>query len=180
MDDEREEQQQSGFKVTDRRQFTSEGETREEDPQQPAPQEQEPAPQEQEPAPQEQEPAPQEQEPAPQEQEPAPQEQQPAAEASQAEEASQASPQDSSRSVDFASFLLSLATTGMVHLGEIPEPSTGQKSEDLEGARQMIEILDIMKVKTEGNLSGEESKLLENLLYELRMKFLSKSKAVEL
>ena len=152
MDDEREEQQQSGFKVTDRRQFTSEGETREEDPQQPAPQEQEPAPQEQ----------------------------QPAAEASQEEEASPASPQDSSRSVDFASFLLSLATTGMVHLGEIPEPSTGQKSEDLEGARQMIEILDIMKVKTEGNLSGEESKLLENLLYELRMKFLSKSKAVEL
>ena len=82
--------------------------------------------------------------------------------------------------MDFASFLLSLATTGMVHLGEIPEPSTGQKSEDLEGARQMIEILDIMKEKTEGNLSGEESKLLENLLYELRMKFMSKSKAVEL
>ena len=152
MDDEKEEQQQGRFKVTDRRQFTSEGETREEDPQQPTPQAQEPAPKEQ----------------------------QPAAETSQEAEASQAPPQDSSRSVDFASFLLSLATTGMVHLGEIPEPSTGQKSEDLEGARQMIEILDIMKVKTEGNLSGEESKLLENLLYELRMKFLSKSKAVEL
>ena len=159
MDDEKEEREQGGFKVTDRRQFTSEGETREEDPQQPPPQVQEPAPKAQEPA---------------------PQEQQPVAEASQEEEASQAPPQDSSRSVDFASFLLSLATTGMVHLGEIPEPSTGQKSEDLEGARQMIEILDIMKEKTEGNLSGEESKLLENLLYELRMKFLSKSKAVEL
>ena len=55
---------------------------------------------------------------------------------------------------------------------------------NIEGAedypRQMIEILDIMKEKTEGNLSGEESKLLENLLYELRMKFMSKSKAVEL
>ncbi len=159
MDDEREEQQQGRFKVTDRRQFTSEGEAREEEAEQPVPEVQQPSPEEEKPAPQEREPA---------------------AEASQEEEASPPPAQDSSRSVDFASFLLSLATTGMVHLGEIPEPSTGQKSEDLEGARQMIEILDIMKEKTEGNLSGEESKLLENLLYELRMKFMSKSKAVEL
>ncbi len=158
MDDEREEQQQGRFKVTDRRQFTSEGETREEEPEQPAPAQQ----------------------PPPKAQQPSPKEQQPPPKASQAEAASRSSQQDSSQGVDFASFLLSLATTGMVHLGEIPEPSTGQKSEDLEGARQMIEILDILKEKTEGNLSGEESKLLENLLYELRMKFLSKSKAVEL
>ncbi|MCZ6769196.1 MAG: DUF1844 domain-containing protein [Acidobacteria bacterium] len=150
MDEEKEEQEQSGFKVTDRRQFTSEGEVRQEEPQQPAPA-----------------------------QPPPPQEQQPP-KASQEEEASQIPPQDSSQVVDFASFLLSLATTGMVHLGEIPEPNTGQKSEDLEGARQMIDILSLLQEKTEGNLSGEEAKLLESLLYELRMKFLSKSKAVEL
>ena len=68
----------------------------------------------------------------------------------------------------------------MVHLGEIPEPTTGQAQENLEAARQMIDIVGILKEKTEGNLSSEESQLLENLLYELRMKFLSKSKAVEL
>ena len=150
MDDEKEEQEQGGFKVTDRRQFTLEGEVREEEPQQPA-----------------------------QAQPPPLKEQQPP-KAGQVEEASPIPPPDSSQAVDFASFLLSLATTGMVHLGEIPEPNTGQISEDLEGARQMIDILSLLKEKTEGNLSGEEAKLLENLLYELRMKFLSKSKAVEL
>ena len=71
--------------------------------------------------------------------------------------------------MNFASFLLSLATTGMVHLGEIPEPTTGQKMENLEAARQMIDILRILKEKTEGNLSSEESQLMENLLYELQM-----------
>ncbi len=147
MNDEKEEQEEGGFKVTDRRQFTSEGEVREEKPKQPT-QEQQPPPEEQ-------------QSPQP----------------SQEEAASQIPPQDSSQAVDFASFLLSLATTGMVHLGEIPEPNTGQISEDLEGARQMIDILSILKEKTEGNLSGEEARLLENLLYELRMKFLSKSKS---
>ena len=147
MNDEKEEQEEGGFKVTDRRQFTSEGEVREEQPQQPA-----------------------------QEQQPPAKEQQPP-QASQEKAASQIPPQASSPTVDFASFLLSLATTGMVHLGEIPEPNTGKKSEDLEGARQMIEILSILKEKTEGNLTGEEAKLLENLLYELRMNFMSKSKS---
>ena len=87
---------------------------------------------------------------------------------------------DSQEGMNFASFLLSLATTGMVHLGEIPEPTTGQKLENLEAARQMIDILGILQKKTEGNLSPEESQLMENLLYELRMKFLSKSKTVQL
>ncbi|MCH8818989.1 MAG: DUF1844 domain-containing protein [Acidobacteria bacterium] len=81
--------------------------------------------------------------------------------------------------MNFSSFLLSLATTGMVHLGEIPEPTTGQKLENLEAASQMIDILGILKEKTEGNLLSEESQLLESLLYELRMKFLSKSNVVQ-
>ena len=81
--------------------------------------------------------------------------------------------------MNFASFMMSLATTGMVHLGEIPEPTTGQKIENLEAAHQMIDILDILKEKTAGNLLPEESQLMESLLYELRMKFLSKSNVVQ-
>ncbi len=160
MDDEEEEQ--SSFKVTDHRMFTTEGEIREQ--QQPEQGEQAP---------------PQKEEPpkASQEEKPEPEASQ---EPSQKEEAEGTAEQDPSQGVNFASFLLSLATTGMVHLGEIPEPSSGQKMEDLEAARQMIDILGILKEKTEGNLSAEESHLLENVLYELRMKFMGKSKATKL
>ncbi len=154
MDDKEEEQ--SAFKVTDRRMFTTEGEIREQ--QQTDPGEQAP----------------------PQKEEPPKVSQEEKSKASQEEEAERTTEQEPSQGVDFASFLLSLATTGMVHLGEIPEPSSGQKMEDLEAARQMIDILSILKEKTEGNLSAEESRLLENVLYELRMKFMEKSKATKL
>ena len=157
MDDEKEEQ--DGFKVTDRRQFTTEGDIRKQ--QQPDPGTQEAPPQEEEPP-------------------KASQQKKPQPEAAQEDDQKEEANQDPGQGVNFASFLLSLATTGMVHLGEIPEPSTGQKMEDLEAAHQMIDILDILKEKTEGNLSAEESHLLENVLYELRMKFMGKSKAIKL
>ena len=82
--------------------------------------------------------------------------------------------------MDFASFLLSLATTGMVHLGEIPDPGTGQTSENLDAAKQMIDILSVLKLKTNGNLSADEARLLDSLLYELRMKLMTKSKVIRL
>ncbi len=158
MDDEKEED--SPFKVTDRRMFTIEGDIREQ--QQPDSGEQAP---------------PQKEEPPKTSQEEKPEASQ---EPGQTEKAEPTAEQDPSQGVDFASFLLSLATTGMVHLGEIPEPGSGKKMEDLEAARQMIDILGILKEKTEGNLSAEESHLLENVLYELRMKFMGKSKATKL
>ena len=82
--------------------------------------------------------------------------------------------------MDFASFLLSLATTGMVHLGEIPDPGTGQTSENPDAAKQMIDILSVLKLKTNGNLSADEARLLDSLLYELRMKLMTKSKVIRL
>ncbi len=82
--------------------------------------------------------------------------------------------------MDFSNFVLSLATTGMVHLGEIVDPAIGQKQENLDGAKQLIEILSLLKEKTEGNLSAEENKLLEGLLHELRLSFLSKTKTIQL
>ncbi len=90
------------------------------------------------------------------------------------------SSQGGSPPMDFSSFVLSLATTGMVHLGEIVDPAVGQKQENLAGAKQLIEILSLLKEKTEGNLSAEETRLLEGLLHELRLSFLSKTKTIQL
>jgi hypothetical protein len=74
--------------------------------------------------------------------------------------------------VSFTAFVLSLATTAAVHFGDIADPSTGQRLEpNLVGAGQMIEIIAMIQEKTEGNLSEPEAKLLEDLLYELRMRF---------
>ena len=80
--------------------------------------------------------------------------------------------------VDFAGFLLSLATSAMAHLGEVPDPATGATTENLAAAKQMIDILSILQEKTKGNLEPDEDRLLDNLLYELRMKFLNKTKGV--
>jgi hypothetical protein len=74
--------------------------------------------------------------------------------------------------VTFAGFVLSLATTAAVHFGDIADPSTGQPAEpNLRAAAQMIEILDMLQAKTKGNLSEPEAKLIDDLLYELRMRF---------
>ncbi len=74
--------------------------------------------------------------------------------------------------VSFTAFVLSLATTAAVHFGDIADPSTGERMEpNLVGAGQMIEIIGMLHEKTAGNLSEPEAKLLEDLLYELRMRF---------
>lgn len=74
--------------------------------------------------------------------------------------------------VTFVGFILSLATTAAVHFGDIADPSTGQPSEpNLQAASQMIELIALMQEKTKGNLTDDEARLLEELLYELRMRF---------
>jgi hypothetical protein len=82
--------------------------------------------------------------------------------------------------IDFASFIMSLAASAMAYLGEVADPSTGQRMENLEGAQQMIEILTMLQTKTTGNLEPDEKQLLESLLYELRMKFLTKRNLIKL
>lgn len=77
-------------------------------------------------------------------------------------------------SIDFSAFVLSLATAAMSHLGEVPDPATGKTGTSLEGAKEIIDILCMLKDKTRGNLTDEEGRMLEHFLYELRMKYLSK------
>jgi len=74
--------------------------------------------------------------------------------------------------VTFSSLVISLATTAAVHFGDLADPVTGQPGKpNLDGARQMIEILGILQEKTRGNLDSDESTILERVLYELRMRF---------
>lgn len=77
--------------------------------------------------------------------------------------------------VTFSSFVVSLATSAMIHMGE--GPAQPDAPVNLEVARQTIDVLGLLKEKTEGNLDEEESKLLETLLYETRMRYLEKRKA---
>jgi hypothetical protein len=79
---------------------------------------------------------------------------------------------ETEQQVTFASLVMSLATTAAVHFGDLVDPNTGRPSEpNLEGARQMIEILGILQVKTKGNLDPDETTILERVLYELRLRF---------
>lgn len=78
--------------------------------------------------------------------------------------------------VNFSSFLLSLSSSALLHLGEIADPQSGEKKKDLALAKQSIDIIAILKDKTKGNLSEEEGKLLESLLHDLRMRFVTASK----
>jgi hypothetical protein len=72
----------------------------------------------------------------------------------------------------FTAFVLSLASSAAIHFGDLPDPVSGQQAEpNLDGASQMIEILSLLEQKTRGNLTAEERQLLEQVLYELRMRF---------
>ena len=79
--------------------------------------------------------------------------------------------------ISFAAFVLSLAHTAAVHFGDMPDPMSGQQSEmNLPAAQQMIDILSLLEAKTRGNLSAEERQLLEQILYELRLRFVEATK----
>ena len=72
----------------------------------------------------------------------------------------------------FSGFVLSLATTAAVHFGDIPDPATGDKAEaDLEAVSRIIELLAMLQEKTKGNLIEQEEKLVDDLLYELRLRY---------
>jgi hypothetical protein len=72
----------------------------------------------------------------------------------------------------FSGFVMSLAATAGVHFGDIADPATGRKGDaDLDAAARIIELLTMLQEKTKGNLIDEEEKLVDDLLYELRLRF---------
>jgi hypothetical protein len=75
--------------------------------------------------------------------------------------------------VDFGTFVISLGTSALYHMGMVPDPETGKPAEpNFPVARQTIDTVEMLQNKTQGNLSEEEANLIKNLLTELRMHYL--------
>ncbi|MBQ3892194.1 MAG: DUF1844 domain-containing protein [Desulfovibrio sp.] len=77
--------------------------------------------------------------------------------------------------VTFSTFVMSLASSALVHLGEVPNPETGKTERNEELARHTIDVLSMIDEKIRVGLADEESRLLRDVLYELRMKFVARS-----
>jgi hypothetical protein len=90
-------------------------------------------------------------------------------------EAAEASPTDESDQqpplpeINFATFVVSLNASALLHLGAIEDPTTGKTDKNLPMAKQTIDILSMLEEKTAGNLSKDEENLLKSILYDLRI-----------
>jgi hypothetical protein len=79
--------------------------------------------------------------------------------------------------VDFTTFILSLSSSALMHMGDLPGPQPGPTTRDLPLAKHTIDLLSLLQQKTRGNLSADEDKLLESLLYDLRLRYVDLANA---
>ena len=93
------------------------------------------------------------------------------AEKAQAAETSRESQQETLPEINFSAFVISLSTQVLMNLGEIANPINGKVETDVPVAKQMIDILGMLKDKTRGNLNASEDRLMEDILFDLRMKY---------
>jgi len=77
--------------------------------------------------------------------------------------------------ITFPAFVLSLHTSALLHIGDLQDPVSGETAVNLTAAKQMIDILSMLQDKTAGNLAEDEKKLLEEVLFDLRMKYIRKT-----
>ena len=151
-----------GFKVNDRRQFTSEGELRDEPRDKPSRDPEAPP------------------EPTPQR---APSDERladAAASAPAARTTVENGRAEPSSGATFLDLVGMLATNAMLQLGDVPDPASGERVENLQAVQDMITFLDILSQKTKGNLSQKEGEVLEQVLYDLRMRYMAKAKILDL
>ena len=79
--------------------------------------------------------------------------------------------------ISFSTFILGLASTTLIHLGEAPNPEVGEARVNLVLARQTLELLDVLRAKTQGNLTSEEDTLFASVLTDLRLRYVQKTSA---
>ena len=79
--------------------------------------------------------------------------------------------------VDFTMLINAMAQPALIFLGEIPHPGKGQAEVNLEQARLQIDLLDLLRIRCRGNMAPEEEGLLDQILYQLRMLYVSRSHA---
>ena len=82
---------------------------------------------------------------------------------------------DEPEGVDFMMLINAMAQPALIFLGEVDHPGSGKPEINLEQARVQIDMLDILRIKCRGNLTAEEESLLDRVLYELRMRYVSRS-----
>lgn len=85
-------------------------------------------------------------------------------------------PAGAANGISFPSFIMSLATQAMMQMGEMAPPDGMPFSPDIEGARQTISIIEMLKAKTSGNLDAEEIKLITDILHSLKLRFVRAAK----
>lgn len=73
--------------------------------------------------------------------------------------------------INFATFIFSLNSSALVHLGMVEDPATGNKTKNLVMAKQTIDLLGMLDEKTKGNLTNDEAQLLKNILHDLRIMY---------
>ena len=73
--------------------------------------------------------------------------------------------------INFSTFIISLSTQALMHLGEIADPLSGKVNKDIPVAKQMIDIIGMLRDKTKGNMNAGEERLTEEILFDLRMKY---------
>jgi len=81
--------------------------------------------------------------------------------------------------LDFSSIVFPFYTQALMKLGVLQDPSQPQE-ENLELARRLIDILDLLKDRTKGNLEPDEEKFLEGCLQQLKVHYLEKAKVIKL
>jgi len=79
--------------------------------------------------------------------------------------------------IDFSTFVLSLSHSALMHLGEAPNPENGKVEKNLPLARQTIDLVSMLEEKTRGNLTGDEERLIGQILFDLRMRYVELSKS---
>ena len=77
--------------------------------------------------------------------------------------------------INFINLIFSLSTQALIQLGEIQDPVAQQLAKNLPLAKQTIDLIGMLKEKTKGNLTSDEEKVVENLLYDLRMRYVKAS-----
>ena len=83
---------------------------------------------------------------------------------------------DARPQIDFYTFIVSLGSSALVHLGDAPHPETRKAAEpNLPLAQQTIDVLAMLREKTKGNLTGDEEQLFDHLLRDLRLRYVEKS-----
>lgn len=78
--------------------------------------------------------------------------------------------------IDLSTFILSLSHSALVHLGDAPDPTGGPSEISLPMARQTIDLLSLLQEKTKGNLTGAEEHMMDQVVYELQMRYVEVSK----